>query len=55
MYTQIHLIKDIIISFGLSLIYPFGIYLLPSIFRIPSLSNKKNNYSYKISLIIQMI
>ena len=56
-YTQIHLIKDTLISFGLSLIYPFGIYLIPGIFRIPSLSNKKNkkNYSYKMSLIIQMI
>jgi len=27
--TQIHLIKDTVISFGLSLIYPFGIYLIP--------------------------
>ena len=25
--TQIHLIKDTIISFGLSMLYPFGIYL----------------------------
>ena len=56
-YTQIHLIKDTLISFGLSLIYPFGIYLLPGLFRIPSLSNinNKKSYCYKISLIIQMI
>ena len=27
--TKIHLIKDTIISFGLSMIYPFGLYLLP--------------------------
>ena len=39
--TQIHLIKDTLISFGLSLLYPFGICLLPGLFRIPSLSDKK--------------
>ena len=55
--TQYHLIKDTLISFGLSLFYPFGIYLLPGIFRIPSLSNPKNkrNYLYNISLLLQMI
>ena len=39
--TQLHLIKDTLISFGLSFIYPFGINLLPGLFRIPSLSEKK--------------
>ena len=29
--TQYHLLKDALISFGLSLIYPLGIYLLPGI------------------------
>ena len=55
--TQLHLIKDTLISFGLSLIYPFGIYLLPGFFRIPSLSDKKGNrkYLYAISKILQMI
>ena len=53
--TQIHLIKDTIISFGLSLIYPFGIYLIPGIFRIPALKAKKRDkiYMYKFSQIIQ--
>ena len=32
--TQIHLIKDTISSFAISLIYPFGVYVLPGIFRI---------------------
>ena len=41
--TQYYLIKDTLISFGLSLIYPLGIYLLPGLFRIPSLSNPKND------------
>ena len=56
--TQIHLISDTLISFGLSLIYPFGYYLLPGLFRIPSLSKPKNKtkeYLYNISLLIQII
>ena len=55
--TQLHLIKDTLISFGLSLIYPFGINLLPGLFRIPSLSDKKGKrkYIYAISKILQMI
>ena len=54
--TQIHLIKDTLISFSLSLIYPFGIYLLPGIFRMASLSNPKNKREllYKFSLILQL-
>ena len=55
--TQLHLIKDTLISFGLSFIYPFGINLLPGLFRIPSLSDKKGNrkYLYIISKILQML
>ena len=40
--TQIHLLKDTLLSFGLSLLMPFGIYLFPGFFRIPSLTNRKN-------------
>ena len=55
--TQVHLIKDTLISFGLSLIYPFAIYLLPGIFRIPALSdrNNKRNWIYNISLLSQFL
>jgi len=55
--TQYHLIKDTLISFGLSLIYPFAIYLLPGIFRIPALSdrNNKRNWIYNISLLSQFL
>ena len=55
--TQLHLLKDSVISFGLSLLYPFGIYLIPGIFRIPSLRNNKKNSQvlYKISKIVQLI
>ena len=55
--TQLHLIKDTLISFGLSLFYPFGINLIAGIFRIPSLSNTKNkrSYLYNLSKFIQLI
>ena len=55
--TQIHLLSDTLISFGISLIYPFGIYLLPGFFRIPALSSSKNkrNCLYEFSKFIQMI
>ena len=53
--TQIHLIKDSLISFALSLIYPFGLFLIPGIFRIPSLraNNKDKEYLYNFSKFIQ--
>jgi hypothetical protein len=55
--TQLLLIKDTIISFGLSLIYPLGYYLIPGIFRITSLRSKRKNQEcmYNFSLIIQLI
>ena len=53
--TQIHLIKDTIISFGLSMIDSFCIYLIPGIFRIPSLRCKNREKLYKFSKIIQLI
>ena len=55
--TQIILIKDTFISFALSMVYPFGKYLIPGIFRIHALNSKNNDnsYSYKISLLLQMI
>ena len=55
--TQIHLLKDTLISIGLSLIFPFGIYLIPGIFRIPSLTvgNKKRECLYNFSKILQSL
>ena len=55
--TQIHLLKDTLISFALSFIYPFGIYLIPGMFRIPSLSNSQNKgiLLYKICQILQVL
>ena len=53
--TQYHLVKDILISFGISLITPFGIYLLPGIFRIASLAEPKKGkvYLYQFSKLLQ--
>ena len=55
--TQMILIKDTLISFGLSMIYPFGLCLLPGFLRIPALKSKENNkkFLYKVSLLISMI
>ena len=37
---QIYLIKDTLISFGTSMIYPFGLYFFPAIFRMNALKGK---------------
>ncbi len=41
--TQTHLLKDTFSSFGLSLVYPFGINLIPGLFRIYALRDPKKN------------
>ena len=53
--TQTHLIKDTLLSFFLSFLYPFGLCLLPGIFRIPSLNSKKQDRKcmYIFSKILQ--
>ena len=55
--TQIHLTKDTLISFGLSLLYPLLLYLIPDLFRIPSIRTKRGNRTclYKISKVFQLI
>ena len=53
--TQRFLISDTLISFGLSLIFPFGKYLIPAIFRISSLRSKNRKCIYKISLFFQRL
>ena len=53
--TQIHLLTEVISSFGVSLIIPLFIYLIPGIFRIPSLKGRKRNKPllFKFSKILQ--
>ena len=53
--TQIILLKDTGISYGLSMIYPFILSILPGIFRIPSLRNRNLKYLYRISVIINWL
>ena len=55
--TQVYLIKNTFISFGFSLFYPFIINIFPTIFRMSSIhsSTKDQEYTYKLSQIIQMI
>ena len=53
--TQIHLIKDSIISFVIGLVYPIIMYLIPGIFRISALRAEKQDrkYLFKISSFIE--
>ena len=55
--TQIILIEDTLVSFALSMIYPFGLNLLPGIFRIPALKSVKKDKKclYKTSKLIALI
>ena len=53
--TQRHAINDALISFGISLLYPFLLNLIPGIFRKASLNseNKQRNCMYKISQLLE--
>ncbi len=55
--TQIILIKNTLLSFTLSMIYPFGYVLLPCIIRIPALraKNQDQEFLYKLSKITALI
>ena len=55
--TQIILISDTLISFGMSMFYPFAINLIPGIFRIPALraSSKDKECLYKTSVVISLV
>ena len=47
--TQIHLLKDTLISFGLSLVYPFGIYLIPGCCSYLILKIRENAYIISVN------
>ena len=56
MNTQVILIKDTLMSFGSSLIFPFILSFIPGCFRIPSLRSKKNlKLLYKISSLTNLL
>ena len=54
--TQMILIKDTLISFGLSMLYPFGLNLIPGMFRIPALRaiKKDKKTLYKFSNLLNL-
>ena len=53
--TQSHLISNTLLSFVLSLLYPFVLNIIPMIMRMPALRSKENELLYKLSKIIQII
>ena len=55
--TQYYLIKDTLMSFTLSLLYPFALNLLPGLLRIPSLKDSKIDREclFKISKIASIL
>jgi hypothetical protein len=53
--TQIYLIKNTLISFAISLIYPFIINIIPVILRQQALKQKKKKYLYDVSKIAQLL
>ena len=53
--TQIYLIKNTMISFCFSLIYPFIINVIPAFLRVYSLKKSKRECIYKINRYIQFI
>ena len=55
--TQKILIKDTLMSFGLSMLYPFGLNLMPGMLRIPALraKNKDKKCLYKVGGLVALI
>ena len=52
--TQVYLIKDTLISFSTSLLYPFVINLFPGMLRFPAIKSKKK-YLFIVSYILSLI
>ena len=54
---QIHLIKDTLLSLLMSLLYPFGTFIIPSLFRKLALGdkNKDRKLLYKFSQLLENI
>jgi hypothetical protein len=55
--TQIFIFKNALISFSMSLCFPFIIIIFPSIFRICALNSKEKNneYMFKLSKFLQIL
>ena len=53
--TQIFIFKNTLISFAMSLIYPFFIVIFPCLFRMCSLKSNNSECMYKVSKFLQML
>ena len=53
--TQIFIFKNALLSFAMSLIYPFFISILPCIFRMCSLNSNNSECMYKVSKFLQIL
>ena len=55
--TQMHLLKDTLMSFGLSLLIPFAIYLPPGFFRVLALADRRHKKKclYDFSKVFQLV
>ena len=53
--TQIFILKNTLISFAMSLCYPFFINIFPCFFRMCSLNSKENENMYKFSQFLQAL
>ena len=55
--TQVILIENTLSSFGVSLLYPLGLNLIPGLLRIPALKSESKNLEllYKLSKLVQLI
>ena len=55
--TQLFIFKNALISFSISLVFPFFINILPSIFRIASLNSEKkdNECMFNLSKFLQIL
>ena len=53
--TQMFILKNTLLSFAISLIYPFLISIFPCIFRMSSLSSRNSECVYKISKFLQFL
>ena len=52
--TKVYLIKNTLISFGISFIYPFIINIIPVVLRRLSLKNRESKFLYQFSKIMQI-
>ena len=53
--TQNLLLEDTLMGFGLSQVTPFVLYLIPGLFRIPSLTASNRKWLYKFSKLFTLL